>query len=75
MIRISQTLQMNIKVLSKLLETARKIQKLDSKECVEEYESFQESIQLCITEHEFLKHHVTLVQSSSQELGALVCVQ
>jgi len=73
MIRMSQTLQMNITVLNKLLETARKRQKLDSKECVEEYESFQESIQTCITEHEFLKHHVALVQSSSQELGALVC--
>jgi hypothetical protein len=75
MIRISHTLQMNITVLNKLLETARKRQKLDSKECVEGYESFQESIQLCITEHEFLKHHVALVRSSSQELGALVCVQ
>ncbi|KFY62104.1 hypothetical protein V496_04729 [Pseudogymnoascus sp. VKM F-4515 (FW-2607)] len=71
MIRISHTLQMNITILSKLLETARKRQKLDSKECVEEYESFQESIQTCITEHEFLKHHVALVQSSSQELRAL----
>jgi hypothetical protein len=75
MVRISHTLQMNIMVLSKLLETARKRQNLVSKECVEEYESFQESIQTCITEHEFLKHHVTLVQSSSQELGALVYVQ
>ena len=75
MIRISHTLQMNITVLSKLLETARKRQKLDSKEYVEEYESFQGSIQMCITEHEFLKHHIALVQSSSQELRALVCVQ
>lgn len=74
MIRISHTLQMNITVLSKLSETTCKRQKIDSKECIEDYESFQESIQTCITEHEFLKHHVALVQSSSQELGALVCV-
>jgi hypothetical protein len=74
MIRISHTLQMNIVVLSKLSETASKRQELDSKEFIEEYEGFQESIQTCITEHEFLKHHVALVQSSSQELGALVYV-
>jgi hypothetical protein len=75
MIRISHTLQMNITVLGKLLEGARRRQILDNKECVEEYESFQESIQASITEHEFLKHHVALVQTSSQELGALVYVQ
>ena len=74
-IRIAHTLQKNITVLSKLLETARKRQKLDSKDCVEEYESFQESIQTCITEHEFLNHHIALVRSSSEELGALVYIQ
>lgn len=63
---------MNVNTLNKLLGLARKRQKLDSKEFVEDYESFQESIQTCIMEHEFLKHHVSLVQSSSTELEALV---
>ena len=74
MIRISSALEMNVNVLKKISETCTKRQRLDSKEWVEEYESFQESIRICITEHEFLKHHVALVQSSSQELGALVSV-
>ncbi|KAH6692145.1 hypothetical protein BKA61DRAFT_282709 [Leptodontidium sp. MPI-SDFR-AT-0119] len=73
MIRIAHTLDANIAALNKLLALARKRQKkCESKEPAEEDESFSESIQTCIVEQEMLKHHVGLVESSSQELGALV---
>ncbi|KAL5316054.1 hypothetical protein ACEPPN_016931 [Leptodophora sp. 'Broadleaf-Isolate-01'] len=72
MIRIAHTLDANIAALNKLLALARKRQKkCESKEPAEEDESFSESIQTCIVEQEMLKHHVGLVESSSQELGAL----
>lgn len=75
MIRIAHTLDANIAALNKLLALARKRQKkCESKEPAEEDESFSESIQTCIVEQEMLKHHVGLVESSSQELGALVVI-
>jgi hypothetical protein len=75
LIRISHALQLNISVLDRLSETATRRQKLDSMKSSDEYEAFQDSIRTCITEHHFLKHHVSLVQSCAQEITVMVGVK
>ncbi|CAG8956266.1 hypothetical protein HYFRA_00003646 [Hymenoscyphus fraxineus] len=72
LIRITSALELNIFVLSKLNTTAIKRQSLDKPEASEQYEEFREAIQMCITEHDFLKHHVSLIQECSRELASLV---
>ncbi|CAG8973159.1 hypothetical protein HYALB_00008751 [Hymenoscyphus albidus] len=71
LIRITSALELNIFVPSKLNATAIKRQSLDKTEASEQYDEFREAIQMCITEHNFLKHHVSLIQECSRELASL----
>jgi hypothetical protein len=72
LIRLFHALQLNLVVLEMLSAEATRRQAEEGKDLTQRYNNFQAALRACITEHTFLRHHVSLVRDSAERLAIVV---